>query len=126
MPEIPRMTVIEARNAPKVSFPKVIADINSRGAISAKQRAGRGRREQAVAEGEARREAVATRRRARSATGDEIKVNRPVTRPVTRRRWAVSLSSSAGPSARNTARKGGGKASTRSTRGVSRRSRSVG
>ena len=27
--DIPRMTVIEARNAPKVTFPKIVADMNS-------------------------------------------------------------------------------------------------
>ena len=104
MPDIPRMTVMEARNAPKVTFPKIIADMNNRQAVSAEQRAGRGRREQAMAEGEARREAVAARRRARSTTGDEIEVDRP----ATRRRRAASSSPSAGPSARNTAKRGGG------------------
>ena len=61
MLDIPHMTVIEARNAPKVTFPTIVADMNSRQAVSAKQCAYWGRREQAMAKGEARCEAVATR-----------------------------------------------------------------
>jgi hypothetical protein len=38
------MTAIEARNAPKVSFPKIVANMNNRRAISAEQRVGRGKR----------------------------------------------------------------------------------
>jgi hypothetical protein len=114
------MTIIEARNAPKVTFPKIVAIINSHGVISGEQRARRGRREQAAAKGEARRKAVATRRSAQSATGDEIKVNLP----LTRRRRATSLSPSAGLLARNAAR-GRGRALTRGRGGRSTRSRNV-
>jgi hypothetical protein len=121
MSGIPRMTVLEARNAPKVSFPKIVADMNSRGAISAEQRAGRGRRMQNTIEEENRREAIAARRCARSLTGDEIEVNRP----ATRRPQAPSSSPTAGPSARNTAKRGGN-ASTQGSRGGSRRGRSAG
>ena len=88
--------------------------------MSAEQRAGRGRREQATAEGEARREAVATRRRIRSATGDEIEVDRP----LTRRRRALSSSPTAGPSARNAAR-GRGRGSIRGRGGRPTRSGNV-
>ena len=101
MPEIFRMTIIEARNALKVHFPKIVADMNNLGAINAEQRAGWRIRTQNAVEEEIRRDAVAARRRARSVTGDEIEM----IRPVIRRRLAASSGPIAGPSARNTARR---------------------